>query len=95
MPHDLVFLLDVDNTLLDNDRVIDDLGQHLQQEFGRVSADRYWAFFEQLRGELGYADYLGALQRLRVHDLSDVTSDPQLLQRIAAKSEALAQADAR
>jgi FMN phosphatase YigB (HAD superfamily) len=75
-----VFLLDVDNTLLDNDRVVDDLRQHLLQQFGRASADRYWTIFEQLRAEIGYADYLGALQRYRVHELSDAMNDPGLLQ---------------
>ena len=65
MTADVVFLVDVDNTLLDNDRIIADLRQHLEEEFGLESADRYWASFEQLRGELGYADYLGALQRYR------------------------------
>jgi len=68
---DVVFLLDCDNTLLDNDRVIEDLRDHLTREFGPASRDRYWAIFEQLRGELGYADYLGALQRYRLGDLSD------------------------
>ena len=62
---DVVFLLDVDNTLLDNDRVQDDLRNHLEREFGAASRDRYWAIFEALRTELGYADYLGALQRYR------------------------------
>ncbi|MGZ5894036.1 MAG: HAD family hydrolase [Caldimonas sp.] len=61
----LVFLLDVDNTLLDNDRIIADLRHHLEREFGVASSDRYWAIFEALRDELGYADYLGALQRYR------------------------------
>ena len=65
-PHDVVFLLDVDNTLLDNDRVIADLHAHLEHEFGAVPAGRYWAHFEALRSELGYADYLGALQRWRL-----------------------------
>ncbi len=60
-----VFLLDVDNTLLDNDRVVVDLRSHLEREFGVASANRYWAAFEELRSELGYADYLGALQRYR------------------------------
>ena len=62
---DVVFLLDVDNTLLNNDQVIADLRRHLEQAFGVASADRYWDIFEQLRSELGYADYLGALQRYR------------------------------
>ena len=66
MSPDLVFLLDVDNTLLDNDRIIADLREHLEREFGVASSDRYWAVFEALRSELGYADYLGALQRYRV-----------------------------
>ena len=66
VPQDLVFLLDVDNTLLDNDRVIADLRSHLEREFGAASAERYWAIFESLRSELGYADYLGALQRYRL-----------------------------
>ena len=62
---DVVFLFDVDNTLLDNDRVEDDLRSHLECEFGAESRDRYWAIFEELRTELGYADYLGARQRYR------------------------------
>ncbi len=60
-----VFLLDVDNTLLDNDAVADDLRRHLTEEFGRERQQRYWDEFELLRAELGYADYLGALQRFR------------------------------
>lgn len=61
-----VFLFDVDNTLLDNDRVAEDLKQHLIGKVGEASAQRYWEIFEQLRTELGYADYLGALQRYRI-----------------------------
>jgi len=60
-----VFLLDVDNTLLDNDAVTADLKKHLVDSFGDGRARRYWELFEQLRAELGYADYLGALQRYR------------------------------
>lgn len=63
---DVVFLLDVDNTLLDNDSIIADLHGHLQREFGMDTAARYWVHFESLRNELGYADYLGALQRWRL-----------------------------
>lgn len=70
-PHDIVFLFDVDNTLLDNDRVIADLNSHLEHNVGAQSRDRYFAIFEQLRGQLGYADYLGALQRLRLESLDD------------------------
>ncbi|MDQ2928987.1 MAG: HAD family hydrolase [Caldimonas sp.] len=66
MTADVVFLLDVDNTLLDNDHIIADMRVHLADEFGAASSDRFWAIFEQLRHELGYADYLGALQRYRV-----------------------------
>src|SRR5215469_12696418 len=62
---ELVFLLDVDNTLLDNDRVTADLRSMLDREVGRQHADDYFAIFETLREELGYADYLGALQRYR------------------------------
>ena len=68
---DTVFLFDVDNTLLNNDAVQEELGDHLEREFGRAKRDRYWAIFEQLRGELGYADYLGALQRYRLENLDD------------------------
>ena len=75
MRADLTILFDVDNTLLDNDRVQADLSEHLESEFGRASRDRYWAIFETLRVELGYADYLGALQRYRLENLDD----PQLL----------------
>jgi FMN phosphatase YigB (HAD superfamily) len=60
------FLLDVDNTLLDNDAVIADLRRHLTESCGPECDRRYWEIFEQLRDELGYADYLGALQRYRV-----------------------------
>lgn len=71
----VVFLLDVDNTLLDNDRVAADLKRHLTEAFGHERQERYWAIFEQLRGELGYADYLGALQRYRIEN----PHDPNLL----------------
>jgi len=60
-PGEIVFLLDVDNTLLDNDRVTADLRQHLEREFDIENSDRYWEIFEQLRADLGYAGYLGAL----------------------------------
>jgi FMN phosphatase YigB (HAD superfamily) len=60
-----VFLLDVDNTLLDNDAVEADLHRHLNVKLGQERAERYWTIFEELRTELGYADYLGALQLLR------------------------------
>jgi FMN phosphatase YigB (HAD superfamily) len=72
---DVVFLVDVDNTLLDNDTVIDDLKRHLVDTFGVEREQRYWAIFEELRQELGYADYLGALQRYRV----ECPRDPHLL----------------
>jgi FMN phosphatase YigB (HAD superfamily) len=64
-PTRVVFLFDVDNTLLDNDRVAADLQSHLANEVGPEGAQEYWRIFEQLRSELGYADYLGALQRYR------------------------------
>ena len=67
----VVFLLDVDNTLLDNDRVAADLKRHLTRAFGAERQERYWAIFETLRDELGYADYLGALQRYRVENPHD------------------------
>ncbi|PYR40845.1 MAG: haloacid dehalogenase [Acidobacteria bacterium] len=66
MTPDVIFLFDVDNTLLDNDAVITDLRRHLVEAFGPDCDRRYWEIFEQLRAELGYADYLGALQRYRV-----------------------------
>ena len=67
----VVFLLDVDNTLLDNDRVTADLRRYLEREVGVERQERYWAIFEQLRSELGYADYLGALQRYRLENPRD------------------------
>jgi FMN phosphatase YigB (HAD superfamily) len=72
---DIVFLIDVDNTLLDNDRITEDLKDHLDTQFGQASREHYWAIFEALRVELGYADYLGALQRYRLKHLDD----PRLL----------------
>ena len=68
----VVFLFDVDNTLLDNDRIIADLNVYLKREVGPKLARRYWVIFEKLRTQLGYADYLGALQQFRrdyPHDL--------------------------
>src|SRR5215471_12376643 len=61
----VVFLIDVDNTLLDNDRVTADMRRFLEDEIGVERTQRYWEIFEELRQELGYADYLGALQRYR------------------------------
>jgi len=74
-PDDIVIFLDCDNTLLDNDLVQDDLRDHLAREFGAENRDRYWAILEALRTELGYVDYLGALQRYRL----ETVSDPRLL----------------
>jgi FMN phosphatase YigB (HAD superfamily) len=71
-----VVLLDVDNTLLENDAVEADFHRHLAAQLGQERAERYWTIFEELRSELGYADYLGALQRLR----SAYPHDPRLLE---------------
>lgn len=68
---ELTFLFDVDNRLLDNDRVQADLSNHIGNEYGRRARNRYFAIFEELRAELGYADYLGALERYRLEDLHD------------------------
>jgi FMN phosphatase YigB (HAD superfamily) len=73
--NEIVFLFDVDNTLLDNDRVTADLRRYLERKFGPEVRDRYFAIFEELRAELGYADYLGALQRYRL----EAERDPGLL----------------
>ena len=67
--HDLVFLFDIDNTLVDNDHVQADLKQHLATTYGPDARDRYWEILEQLRTELGYVDYLGALERYRLEAL--------------------------
>jgi FMN phosphatase YigB (HAD superfamily) len=75
MQHTVIFLFDVDNTLLDNDRVAADLKHHLEKEVGHERQQRYWTVFEELRAELGYADYLGALQRYRI----EYPRDPHLL----------------
>ena len=72
---EIAFLFDVDNTLLDNDRIAKDLKDHLECEFGAASRDRYWTIFEERRQEVGYADYLGALQRYRL----ELNNDPRLL----------------
>ena len=73
--NEVVFLFDVDNTLLDNDRVTADLRRYLEQKFGPEVRDRYFTIFEELRAELGYADYLGTLQRYRL----EAECDPKLL----------------
>jgi FMN phosphatase YigB (HAD superfamily) len=75
-PSDVVFLLDVDNTLLDNDEIERDLRRHIGEAFGTGCHDRYFAIFEQLRATLGYADYLGALQRYRIEH----PREPHLIQ---------------
>jgi hypothetical protein len=67
----VVFFFDVDNTLLDNDRIVAQLMSHLERQIGAERQQRYWAIFEQLRAELGYADYLGALQRYRIEHPRD------------------------
>jgi FMN phosphatase YigB (HAD superfamily) len=80
--HDVVFLVDVDNTLLDTDRVNVDLRCFLEREIGHDGQQRYWSLFKQLRDELGYADYLGALQRYRSeypHDLHSLVVSRFLL----------------
>src|SRR5262245_35276907 len=65
----VIFLFDVDNVLIDNDRVQDDLREHLERRYGVAARDRYWAILEELREELGYVDYLGALERFRIEEM--------------------------
>lgn len=72
----VVFLLDIDNTLLDNDRFAADLGERLQHDFGVHGRDRYWALYAAVREKMGYADYLSPLQDLR----AELEDDPVLLQ---------------
>lgn len=71
MTHDIVFLFDVDNTLLNNDRVFADLDAHIGVEHGAAARDRFWAIFGALSEELGYSDYLGALERYRLEQIHD------------------------
>ena len=71
-PHPIVFLVDVDNTLLDNDSTQQDLKDHLERAFGLASRERYWTILEELFAQLGYRDYLGALQRYRVEHPREV-----------------------
>ena len=70
---DTVFLFDVDNTLLDNDRVQADLRMHLARYYGEATCERFWELFEKLRCELGYSDYLGALELYRLEAIHDPT----------------------
>ena len=72
LPHPIVFLVDVDNTLLDNDAIQQDLKDHLERTFGLAARERYWRILEDLFAELGYRDYIGALQRYRVEHPRDV-----------------------
>lgn len=74
-PTAMVFLIDVDNTLLDNDRFVADLSDRLDLAFGQTQRQRYWRIYDELRSTLGYADYLGTLQRFR----AGVDSVPALL----------------
>jgi haloacid dehalogenase-like hydrolase len=66
---DIVFLFDVDNTLIDNDRVQADLKEHFEQAYGIAARDRYWEILERLRNEVGYVGYLGALERFRIETI--------------------------
>ena len=68
----IVFLIDVDNTLLDNDAIQQDLKDHLERSYGGAARERYWKILEDLFAELGYRDYLGALQRYRVEHPREV-----------------------
>ena len=68
----VVFLVDVDNTLLDNDHIQADIKAHLERQYGAACRDRYWAILDDLFVELGYRDYLGALQRYRVEHPQDM-----------------------
>lgn len=76
---DTVFLLDVDNTLIDNDQFVSDLRARLNGNFGNVVANRYWGIFETLRNTLGYADYIGALQQFRLVAEDQSSGDALLL----------------
>jgi FMN phosphatase YigB (HAD superfamily) len=71
-PHPIVFLVDVDNTLVDNDGIQQDLKDHLEQTYGVAARDRYWKILEDLMVELGYRDYIGALQNFRVEHPREV-----------------------
>jgi FMN phosphatase YigB (HAD superfamily) len=75
-PGPVVFLLDVDNTLVDNDRFAADLRERLERDFGTAQCDRYWTIYGKRREALGYADYLGTLQEFRI----GLDDDPDLLQ---------------
>ena len=83
MTADVVFLLDVDNTLLDGDRIVSDLHDHLAREFSGSCAQSYWTIFDALRQELGYVDYLGALQRWRL-DFDSGTAGEQRLLKVSS-----------
>ena len=80
MRNNLTFLVDVDNTLLDNDRVEVDLSNELESRFGQTGKVRYWDIFKSLRDQSGYADYLGALQRFRISEATEGEGDPRLPQ---------------
>jgi FMN phosphatase YigB (HAD superfamily) len=69
--HEIVFLFDVDDTLLDNDAVKGDLGQHVVDNFGDAAAERFWTIYEEQRAKHGYADFLGTLERFRLEHLNE------------------------
>lgn len=69
--HGLLFLFDVDNTLLDNDRLKDDLGAHVHETFGETAKDRFWVLYEEQRVKHGYADLIGTLERFRLENLEN------------------------
>jgi hypothetical protein len=62
---DLVFLLDVDNTLLDNDRAKEDMAARVEDLVGAERAARWWELYEQVRQETDVVDYPRTLTRYR------------------------------
>jgi len=71
-PSPVVILVDIDNTLLDNDRIQEDFKRRIEREMGTAARDRYWTIVERLFTDLGYRDYIGALQEFRVGQPQDM-----------------------
>ena len=71
----VTFLVDVDNTLLDNDGIRADFEAHLLSAYGEAAREAYWTIQERRFAELGFRDYLGAVEEW----WTDARRDPALL----------------
>ena len=69
--HKLVFLIDLDNTILDNDGVKQDIEAKMLEILGERLAERFWHYYEAVRKDLDYIDFFETMMRLRDENPTD------------------------